>query len=114
MKTAILWVLSHLGNLAALVARGLEFASPYVRAAYDLAKRANEDCGGTNRTLAAVLQFAEEIGVREALEDGNITTRELGAMIRDAIFAALRKQFPDAPDRRLNRAIESAYGAVRP
>ncbi|GIU74776.1 MAG: hypothetical protein KatS3mg004_1863 [Bryobacteraceae bacterium] len=112
MKTlidAIKYWLSRLlsRDLVRNVLDGIERAAPYLDTAYELVQTAARLA--PNRTVAELASVADALGVPAVWRSD-----DKGAAIRELVLAALRWRFPQVPDRVLNRAIELAYGALRP
>ncbi len=99
------------GGLAKKLLEGLEPLKPYQEPAYRLVKKAAEIA--KVRSAETVEQVAQMYGVQVTV-DGNLTRDELGKILQAIVFAVLQRQFPEAPTRRLNRAIENALGMVNP
>jgi len=87
--------------------RGVEIAAPYLEFAYELVSIAAQ--ATPNRTDDELLALARQLGVPAIWQ-----SQDKGAAIRELVAAALRIKWPDLPDRIINRAIELAYGALRP
>jgi hypothetical protein len=90
------------------ILKGLEAAAPYYRKALEVVETiAALTPDRTDDQIVAVLKrFASPVVLG--------STQDRSALLRDVAVAALRKQFPEAADRQLNRAIEVALGAVKP
>ena len=90
------------------IERGIEAAVPYIRPALELVKiiaalaptRANDE----------IVRLIERYAVPIVLTPG----ADRGAILRQIAVAELQKRFPEVPERVLNRALEIAYGAIRP
>ena len=61
------------------------------------------------RTDDEIFALARKWGVPAAFD-----AQDKGAAIGYIVFQALKQQYPGTADRVLNRAIEIAYGAVKP
>ena len=87
---------------------GVEAASPYIRTAYEFASVAAAMT--PTRADDELLALAEKLGVP------NLWRSEIskGEVIARIVYLALRERYPDATERSLRRAIEIAYGAIRP
>lgn len=96
------------GGLADKLVRGLDAAAPYIRMAYELAEYAARMT--PTRSDDELLELARQLGVPALLEPG----ADRGVLIGQIVLRALRLRYPDATERALRRAIEIAYGAVRP
>lgn len=96
------------GDIAAKICAGIDAAAPYVLAAYEVASFAARMT--PTRSDDEVLSLARELGVLNLFEPSS----DKGICIGNIVFAALRRKYPDATDRALRRAIEIAYGALRP
>ena len=87
---------------------GVEAASPYIRTAYEFASVAAAMT--PTRADDELLALAEKLGVpylwRSEISKGEVIAR--------IVYLALRERYPDATERSLRRAIEIAYGAIRP
>ena len=86
----------------------IEGALPYLRIAYEFAGIAIAMT--PTRTDDELLALAEALGV-PALWAAD---EDRGIVIGRLILAALKRRFPDATDRILNRARELAYGILNP
>jgi hypothetical protein len=95
-------------DLAAKLQRGIEAAAPYLAVAYGLVQTAARLT--PTRADDEILALAQELGV-PALFDAS---EDKGLVISRIVFRALKKHFGDVADRVLNRAIEIAYGALKP
>jgi len=90
-----------------LVLAGIESAAPYLEVAYEVVKIA--------AWMTPTRADDELIALAEALAVPAVwTSPDKGQAIREIVFAALKRRFPALPDRIINRAIELAYGALRP
>jgi hypothetical protein len=87
---------------------GVDAAAPYLRTAYELATIAAAMT--PTRADDELLTLAEKLGVP------NLWRSEIskGEAIARIVYLALRERYPDATERSLRRAIEIAYGAIRP
>ena len=95
-------------DFASKVMKGIEAAAPYLSLTYGFVETAAKMT--PNRTDDEIVALANELGVK-ALFDPN---QDKGMVIGRIVFAALKKRYPEVADRVLNRAIEIAYGAVKP
>jgi hypothetical protein len=95
-------------DFATKVLQGVEAAMPYLALAYGLAETAARMT--PNRTDDEILALAQELGVPALFDPG----QDKGAAIGRIVFRALKKRYPEAADRVLNRALEIAYGGLRP
>jgi hypothetical protein len=95
-------------DLAAKLLQGVEAAAPYLALAYGFAETAARTT--PSRTDDEILALARELGVPALLDPGE----DKGVAIGRVVFRALKKRYPEAADRVLNRAAEIAYGALRP
>ena len=95
-------------DFASKLLAGIEAAAPYLSLAYGFVETAAKMTA--NRTDDEILALAKEFGVPALLD----SDADKGVVIGRIVFQALKKRYPDAADRALNRAIEIAYGAVRP
>jgi len=93
---------------AELLVAGVEAASPYIRTAYEFASVAAAMT--PTRADDELLALAERLGVP------NLWRSEIskGEAIARIVYLALREKYPDATERSLRRAIEIAYGAIKP
>jgi hypothetical protein len=95
-------------DFAAKLQRGIEAAAPYLAVAYSIVETAARLT--PTRADDEILALAQELGV-PALFDAS---EDKGIAIGRIVFRALKKRYPEAADRVLNRAIEIAYGALKP
>ena len=86
----------------------IEGTAPYLRIAYDFAKMAAAMT--PTRADDELFALAEALGVPALWAPDE----DRGTVIGRIILAALRRKFPDATDRVLNRARELAYGILNP
>lgn len=94
-------------RFASKLAAGAEAAAPYLRAAYEIAAVAAKLT--PTRADDELIALADALGVPALW-----TAEDKGDAVRQLVFRALKKRFPEASDRALNRAIELAYGALKP
>ena len=87
---------------------GIEAALPYISAAYELARMAAK--ATPNRTDDEIFRLADMLGVPALLQKDE----DRGIAIGRIVYRALKLRYPEATDRALNRALEIAYGAVKP
>ncbi len=98
---------SGAGELADRIVRGIDAALPYIAVAYqyvELAARLTP-----TRSDDELLRLARELGVPEFLE-----SEDRAIALATIVLRALQRRYPGVPDRVLRRAIEIAYGALRP
>jgi len=95
-------------DFAAKLQRGIEAAAPYLAVAYGFAQTAARLT--PTRADDEILALAQELGVPALFDPGE----EKGIAIGRIVFRALKRRYPEAADRVLNRAIEIAYGALKP
>jgi hypothetical protein len=86
---------------------GVERAAPYLSIAYEVVETAARLT--PNRTDDEIVELARFYGVPELWN-----SEDKGAAIRYVVYRVLKHKLPLVPDRVLNRAIELAYGALRP
>ena len=89
------------------VLQGIETASPYLEVAYEFVSVAAQMT--PNRTDDELIALANKLGVPAILQ-----SQDKGTAIRDTVAAALKTKFPSLSTSLINRAIELAYGALRP
>jgi hypothetical protein len=89
------------------IVEGVRVAAPYIETAYELVQAAA--AAAPNKRLDQLLIAAQTLGVPALWRSD-----DPGSALREIVVMALRKKFPGVPDRVLNRAIELAYGAIRP
>jgi hypothetical protein len=111
MERLIEWIKRLFGSLGAAIGLGVRMAAPYVGEIYQLVRRAAELT--PTRMDDEILALCDELGVPRLLHLPP-SSEERGRVIADIIVAAAKKRWPDAPERRIRRAIELAYGALRP
>jgi len=99
------------GSLGPGVSVGVRMAAPYVAEIYQLVRRAAQLT--PTRMDDEIFALCDELGVPRLLRLP-ASGEERGRVIADIIVAAARKRWPDVPERRIRRAIELAYGALRP
>lgn len=96
-------------EIADKIQRGLTAAAPYLQTAYEIV--ALIAALTPMRSDDQILEAARRLGIIQFLID---PAADRGAILRQLALEALKRLFPQAPERQLNRAIEIAYGAVRP
>jgi hypothetical protein len=110
-------VMEAIGNLvrrlfgpgwAERLVAGVQAAAPYLRTAYEFAGMAAAMT--PTRTDDELVALADKLGVPN-LWRSDFSTGEAIARI---VYLALRQKYPDATERSLRRAIEIAYGAIKP
>jgi len=89
------------------VLAGIEAASPYLEVAYELVRVAAEMT--PTRADDELFALADQLGVPRIW-----TSPDKGQAVREIVFAAAKWRLPSVPDRVINRAIELAYGALKP
>lgn len=94
-------------DIADRIVGGVNAVSQYLPEIYQVVRRLAELT--PNRTDDELIAAADRLGVSTAV--GGLDYGE--ALARIAVAWA-RKKWPDAPERRIRRAIEIAYGAIRP
>lgn len=109
IRKALLWFVS--GDAADAIAKGFEVVAPYIATALELVQVAAALT--ENRTLDEIVALADKFQVSVVIDPAT-PAEERGKLIGAIVFAALQQQFPEVAPRRLNRAIESAYGAINP
>ena len=92
----------------ALIMAGLQSSAPYIQAAYNFATVAAALT--PNRTDDELVALAKQWGIPNLWD----ADTDKGVVIGRMVAQALRRRYPDATDRAINRAIEIAYGAVKP
>lgn len=95
-------------DLISRILKGIESAGPYLQTACAFARTAAAMT--PTRTDNQLIALADELGVPALLEPG----LDRGVAIARIVFRALKTKFPEIADRVLNRAIEIAYGAIKP
>jgi hypothetical protein len=111
MERLIEWIKRLFGSLGAGVSLGVRMAAPYVGEIYQLVRRAAELT--PTRMDDEIFALCDELGVPRLLRLP-ASGEDRGPVIADIIVAAAKKRWPNAPERRIRRAIEMAYGALRP
>lgn len=96
-------------ELADKIQRGLEAAAPYLQTAYEIVSLIAALT--PTRSDDEILDAARRLGIIQFLID---PSADRGDILRRLALEALKRLFPEAAERQLNRAIEVAYGAVRP
>lgn len=94
-------------SLRARILAGIEAAAPYLEAAYELVALAAVLT--PTRADDEIVALAERLNVPDVWRSGDPE-----AALREIVAAALRQRWPDLPNRTAYRAVEIAYGAVRP
>lgn len=94
-------------DLGDVLTSGISAAAPYLPEIYQVVRWVAQMT--PTRTDDEIIAAAERLGVPAALNAS--TTSEALAQI---VLAWARRKWPDAPERRIRRAIEIAYGALRP
>jgi|GEM_PF-3539832 len=86
---------------------GVEQTAPYLEIVYDVVETAAKLT--PNRTDDELVALAERLGVPALWQ-----SQDRGQAIREIVSNAVKSKLPDLPDRVIYRAIELAYGALRP
>ncbi len=94
-------------HMADLLAGGIHAAAPYLPEIYQIVKRVAQLT--PTRSDDELVRVADELGVPAWL---NAPTS--GDALAGMVLAWARRKWPDAPTSRLRRAIEIAYGALKP
>lgn len=94
-------------TMADLLVGGIDAAAPYMPEIYQIVRRVAELT--PMRSDDELLKVAEELGVPHWL---NAPTS--GDALAGMVLAWAKRKWPDAPTSRLRRAIEIAYGALKP
>lgn len=95
------------GDTADLIVRGVDATSQYLPEIYQVVKWIAEMT--PTRADDELIRVAERLGVPAILG-----SHDRGAAIAAMVIEWARRKWPNAPIRRIRRAIEIAYGAVRP
>lgn len=96
-------------DLADKFAEGIRAAAPYLDAAYEIARIAAQFT--PTRADDEIFALAEYFDVPSVWRNRD---KDPSEAIYEIVYEALSRKYPEAPERQLNRAIELAYGAVRP
>lgn len=99
------------GSLGAAISIGVREIAPYLPAIYELVRRAAELT--PTRSDDELLRAADELG-GPVLFDPATPAAERGRIVAEIVLAAAKARWPQVPERRLRRAIELAYGALKP
>lgn len=94
-------------DMADLVVAGIQTAAPYVPEVYAIVRRVAQLT--PTRTDDEILAAAEALGVRP-----DMTAPTTGDALARMVLSWAQRKWPEAPVRQLRRAIEIAYGALRP
>lgn len=94
-------------DMADLVVAGIQSAAPYVPEIYAIVRRVAQLT--PTRTDDELLAAAEALGVVP-----DLNARTTGDALARMVLDWAKRKWPDAPTRQLRRAIEIAYGALRP
>ena len=96
------------GGLVQALLAGIQAITPYLPVAYEIVETAVAMT--PTRADDEILRLAEQLGVPAILEPDT----DRGVAVGRVVFRALQIRFPGVPDRVLNRAIEIAFGAMKP
>jgi hypothetical protein len=99
------------GSLGAAISIGVREVAPYLPQIYDLVRRAAELT--PTKSDDELLRAMDELG-GPVLFDQRTPIEQRGQIVADIVLAAAKARWPHLPDRRIRRAIELAYGALRP
>lgn len=94
-------------DFASKILAGIESASPYFAQAYAFVEIAAQMT--PTRADDELVALANRLGVPALFG-----TEDKGVAISRIVLRALQMKYPGVPDRVLNRAIEIAYGALKP
>lgn len=98
----------HLDQLEAAVEVGRKAIKPILKPAVEVLTVIAQMT--PNRTLAEITALAAHYGLPFIY--GEVVDRE--AVLHDIAFKVLKRMLPNTPDRWLHRAIEDAFGALKP
>lgn len=90
------------------IIRGIRATEPYLPTIYQWVRMVAEMT--PTRADDEMLRVADMFGVPLLLAPD----ADRGAVLADIILQAARRKWPEATDRAIRRAIEIAYGALRP
>lgn len=96
------------GPLLRKVFGGLKKVEPYLPTIYDYVRTVAQLT--PTRSDDEIMKVADLFGVPLLLEPG----ADKGEVLAGIVLEAARRKWPDVPERVLRRAVEVAYGAVRP
>jgi hypothetical protein len=99
------------GSLGAGVAVGVREVAPYLPDIYALVRRAAELT--PTKSDDEILRAMDELG-GPVLFNPATPPADRGRIIAEIVLAAAKARWPNLPERRIRRAIELAYGALRP
>jgi hypothetical protein len=99
------------GSLGAAISIGVREVTPYLPAIYELVRRAAELT--PTRSDDELIRAMDELG-GPVVFDARTPPAERGRIVAEIVLAAAKARWPQVPERRLRRAIELAYGALRP
>lgn len=87
---------------------GLKKAEPYLPEIYDYVRTVAQLT--PTRSDDEIMRVADMFGVPLLLEPG----ADKGEVLAEIVLEVARRKWPNVPERVLRRAVELAYGAVRP
>ena len=96
--------------IARAIADGLRKTEPYLPQIYDWVRTLAQLT--PTRTDDEIMRAADAFGVPLLLRPESDVDR--GAVLAEIVLAVARRTWPDAPERVVRRAIEIAYGGIRP
>jgi hypothetical protein len=96
------------GRFGNALLAGIERAAPFMDQAYNIVKLVAELT--PTRADDEILAACDRMGVPAVFAAGS----DKPAALRYIALEALKKAFPHAEERQLNRALEIAYGALKP
>lgn len=111
IKTLGYWVTMIFSpSVGRKIIAGIMATEKYLPTIYEWVKTAAEIA--PQRTKDQLTKLADAFGVPELIEE--YKSGDYGKLIAEILFRAAKAQWPAVPDRVIRRAIELAYGAIRP
>lgn len=102
------WLKKLMGSETAdIITAGIQAAAPYLPEIYQVVRWVAQMT--PNRTDDEILAAADKLGV-PAL----IGAQDKSAALAQMVLQWAMRKWPGAPERRVRRAIEIAYGAIKP
>lgn len=108
-RSVILWMAKLFAPaITKMVLEGLRKTEPYLPEVYDWVRTLAQLT--PTRTDDEIMRAADAFGVPLLLRPDV----DRSAMLAEIVLAVARRKWPDVPERALRRAIEVAYGGVKP
>lgn len=111
LKSLGLWIAKIFSSgVGKKILAGVAATEKYLPTIYEWAVLAAEIA--PQRTKEQIAKLADAFGVPDAIEQYG--KGDHGKLIAEILFRAAKAKWPMVPDRVIRRAIELAYGAIRP